>query len=268
MKSLLQNMALSRGYTLAGASSLKDVRDLIERLHPVAPSKPLIRLGPDGDGGYLVPDVMDEIGVCFSPGVNDQIDLELDLAERGIKSYLADFSVPGLPREHELLHFDPLFVDAYTDIEQGGHRICLDDWVNSKLGSDPRDDLLLQMDIENSEYASILAASSDTLKRFKVLVFEFHNIHKLFDPIGLMIYRSCFDKILQHFDVVHLHPNNFLDTQQMNDLVIPRCMEFTFERKATNAVHDKGYVSAFPHPLDRECVSDKPPLPLPRCWYR
>lgn len=262
MKTALQNLALGRGYVISSSSQQADVANVIKQLHPVRASRPLIRIGSNGDGGYLVPDILDEIGVCFSPGINDQIDLELDLAERGIPSYLADYSVAGLPQKHEKLEFDPLFIDAYT----AGNRITMDDWVATKLPGSSRDDLLLQMDIENSEYAAILAMSPALLKRFRILVIEFHNLQKLFDPIGLMLFRSCFDKILQHFDVVHLHPNNFLDVHRMGDLEIPRCIEFTFERK--DPARALEYVSEFPHPLDRDCVDDKPPLPLPRCWYR
>lgn len=35
----------------------------------VPDSKDLIRLGPNGDGGYLVPDDLTGIEACFSPGV-------------------------------------------------------------------------------------------------------------------------------------------------------------------------------------------------------
>jgi hypothetical protein len=42
---------------------------LLERLYPVEGGHPLIRVGPDGDGGYLLPDDLSGIVACFSPGV-------------------------------------------------------------------------------------------------------------------------------------------------------------------------------------------------------
>jgi hypothetical protein len=37
---------------------------------------PLIRLGADGDGGYLVPDDLEDVAACFSPGVDDRASFE------------------------------------------------------------------------------------------------------------------------------------------------------------------------------------------------
>ena len=49
-----------------------DVLNLIQKLHPKKTIKPLIRMGPNGDGGYLIPDDLEGIEACFSPGV-DQV---------------------------------------------------------------------------------------------------------------------------------------------------------------------------------------------------
>ena len=43
--------------------------ELLTRLYPYDSGHTLLRLGPNGDGGYLVPDDLDGITHCFSPGV-------------------------------------------------------------------------------------------------------------------------------------------------------------------------------------------------------
>ncbi|MCU0317661.1 MAG: hypothetical protein MUC92_13840 [Fimbriimonadaceae bacterium] len=51
-------------------TSKEDILSLIAKLRPIRGQHELIRLGPDEDGGYLVPDDLEGIVACFSPGVN------------------------------------------------------------------------------------------------------------------------------------------------------------------------------------------------------
>ena len=44
-----------------------ELQALLDRLHPVEMGPQLVRIGPRGDGGYLVPDDLGGIVACFSP---------------------------------------------------------------------------------------------------------------------------------------------------------------------------------------------------------
>jgi hypothetical protein len=113
------------------------------------PPVPLIRLGPDGDGGYLVPDDLAGINECFSPGVSGIAGFEEHCASRGMDVFLADASVDGPPVQHARFHFTPRYIGAFS----GEHFLSLDDWVSS-TAVPSGNDLLLQMDIEGYESSS------------------------------------------------------------------------------------------------------------------
>jgi hypothetical protein len=68
---------------------------IAKALRPFDVGYELIRVGDFGDGGYLVPDDLSGIRACFSPGVSKQASFELDMAKRGIPSFMADASVAG-----------------------------------------------------------------------------------------------------------------------------------------------------------------------------
>jgi hypothetical protein len=96
------------------AAPLRDVADLVAELQPKAISKPLRRFGTGADGGYLMPDDLDGVSACISPGVSTQVGFDLEIAERGIDVHLTDGSVSGPPIQHERFHFTKKFLDTYN----------------------------------------------------------------------------------------------------------------------------------------------------------
>ena len=53
----------------------------------------LVRIGSNSDGGYLIPDTLDQIEFCFSPGVGETSSFEDHLKKFNIKSFLADGTI-------------------------------------------------------------------------------------------------------------------------------------------------------------------------------
>ena len=60
---------LSKGIFVQKMTSPERIQALIDRLKPVTTRRSLIRIGADSDGGYLIPDDLQGISICFSPGV-------------------------------------------------------------------------------------------------------------------------------------------------------------------------------------------------------
>ena len=235
------------------------VRALLRALRPLAPGIELVRVGPDGDGGYLVPDDLEGIAYAFSPGVSTESGFEARLADRGMKVFLADYSVPGPALPHPHFVFDKRFVGCLTDERY----ITLDDWHAAKLGDDSSE-LLLQMDIEGAEYETLLAASPALVAKFRIMVIEFHWLPQLWNQPFFAVAARVFHKLLATHAVVHIHPNNCCGSVKSAGLEIPRIAEFTLLRK--DRLRTTGYQTTFPHALDRPNVA-KPPLHLPACWY-
>lgn len=237
-----------------------DVQGLVRRLHPVASGHALIRLGPAGDGGYLVPDDLDGIAACFSPGVSRVSGFEKDCASRGMDAYMADKSVDGPADAHPRFHFRKKFLGATSNNDY----MRLDDWVTDSL-ADTTSDLMLQMDIEGFEYEVLLSATPALLQRFRVIVIEFHQLDQLWNRPWFLLASRVFDSLLQTHACVHIHPNNCRPARVTGGLAIPPMMEFSFLRRDRMAA-DGGLRTDFPHPLDIDNTRDKP-LVLPSCWY-
>ena len=209
----------------------------------------------------MLPDDFDGIGACFSPGVSSIATFEEALAERGIPSYMADASVPGVPQEHELFHFQKKYLGCSND----DTFLRLEDWVNQSVNN-LDNDLLLQMDIEGWEYPVLLDTPTACLKRFRIVVIEFHALHALFDVDSFRLLNAAFEKMLELFHVVHIHPNNTKPLLSNGAVQVPPVIEVTFYRKDCVERADRSL--SFPHPLDETNVPDNPDIVLPECWYR
>jgi hypothetical protein len=72
----------------------------LKRIKPLPTSHKLIRLGSSGDGGYLIPDDLEGVSSCFTAGVGGNVDFEFKLANKGIKCFMADYSVEKPPLSH------------------------------------------------------------------------------------------------------------------------------------------------------------------------
>ena len=245
---------------LVRRSSNEAIEQLMRMMCPQVTEHPLIRIGGPGDGGYLVPDDLEEISAIFSPGVAGTADFESEFARRGVPCFLADHSVNAPPVDSPLFHFEKKYLGSLS----GGIYMTLDDWVNRNAHKGG--DLVLQMDIEGAEYQVLLAADQSTLRRFRVIIVEFHNLESAWHPKGLDLIKITMTKLLTHFDVVHAHPNNYQPPIGYGDLMIPPLIEFTFLRK--DRIQSRTPVTLLPHPLDRKNVFALSDFPLPRCWYR
>ena len=248
------------GWHSAPLTPPAQVRALLHAVRPLDPGIDLVRVGPDKDGGYLVPDDLAGIRHVFSPGVSNESGFEAALAERGMRVFLADHSVDGPAQRHANFVFDKRFVGCVSDERY----ITLDDWCAAKLGADADAEMLLQMDIEGAEYETLLAASPRLLGRFRIMVIEFHWLPQLWNEPFFALASRVFDKLLAAHAVVHIHPNNCCGSVKSAGLEIPRIAEFTLLRK--DRLRSTAYRTTFPHPLDRPNVA-KEPLHLAPCWY-
>ncbi len=240
----------------------RKILGLLKCLSPLSTDRELIRFGPKGDGGYLIPNDLEGIHACFSPGVSSISGFEKDCADTGMKVFLADASVDKPAEGHELFCFTKKFIGG----TQSDNFMTLDDWVTSST-KDTASDLMLQIDIEGGEYEVFQSASESLMQRFRIIVAEFHYLDQLLN-VSSDEYKEIifvFNRILRTHSCVHIHPNNYCGFSRHNGIDIPRVTEFTFLRN--DRIEHPSYQISFPHPLDCDNVPKNPTLILPKCWY-
>ena len=240
-------------------TSREHLEEFFDGLHAIDPGLPMIRLGADGDGGYVVPDDLEGLAACFSPGVSTVADFELAMAERGVPSFMADASVEAPPADHPLFDFEPTFVGT----EDAPGWTTLDSWMRRK--GPQSGDLLLQMDIEGAEWPVLRAADRALLLRFRLIVLELHDVHQVFVRSRMDEVELVLQKLFADFEMVHLHANNNLQPVRRHGYQIPPVLEMTLLRK--DRIRERTPVAELPHPLDVRNNAFVPELVLAPYWY-
>ena len=243
------------------ATPRRQLTELLARLRPLQSSRGLVRIGPPGDGGYLMPDDLDGVIAAISPGVSTESGFDQAIAERGIDVYMADASVDGPALAHPRFHFDKLFLGPVTR----GNTITIADFCAKVQHFDDGGDLIMQMDIEGAEYPVLQGMSAELIARFRIIVLELHALDNLFHGFSFDLITAMLDKLLESHAVVHLHPNNCTALAVAQGIAIPPVMEMTlYRRDRTTFTHDPGRPA--PHPLDADNVAGNPSIVLPACW--
>jgi hypothetical protein len=240
------------------------ILSVVGKLKPVSTGHELIRIGGSGDGGYLVPDDLVGVEACFSPGVALNASFEAQLAERGIRSFMADYSVDSPPIENPLFDFQKKFLGVDSSEP---NFIRLDEWVEQKY-PDGRD-LILQMDIEGAEWPILADAQLETLRRFRIVVLEIHDLDvMLTSTAGLRIVEAVFQKLQSVFVTAHIHANNCTKAVQYRGAPIPPILEVTLLRKDRCSPSHQGLTVQIPHPLDQKNVPYFSDVRVPAYWYK
>jgi len=224
------DLAAYLGMSLNKSASVADTAEALGMLERVeAFGGAMIRLGGQSDGSYCIPDELEGITRCFSPGVGPSSEFEFDLAKRDIQVSLADASVVEPPLTHPNFRFQRCHIASYSDCDR--KLLSMDDWYDLDCGEDFGGDLLLQMDIEGSEYEVIHAMSESLLKKFRIIVVEYHHLNQLRHASMCSFMKSAFAKLHKHFAVCHVEPNFAAGTFCFKGRRHPRLLEVSYLRK-------------------------------------
>lgn len=218
----------------------------------------LIRLGAEKDGGYLVPDILDEIKYLFSPGVSNETSFDEDCYKKKITPFLLD----GTINYNGPFNFIKKNLNTFSD----DNNITIRDWLNLANLAENENNLMLQMDIEGSEWNILTNIELSLLKKFKIIVIEFHFFKRFIKNFKKI--SNVFKKLNIDFTICHIHPNNYADNFiNVKGFEIKRCYEFTFINN--NSLLKKTEIKySLPHELDRPNKRNQKDTVLPDFFYK
>ena len=246
---------------LTNANSNKNLLNFFKKIEPIETGRPLIRLGNDFDGGYLIPNDLSNLTKCFTIGVGNDISFEHDLSKKGIHSYLADGTVNSLPMEGSKFTFIKKNISNST-LEK---YLTINDFIKSGL-KNSSEDLILKIDIEGAEYSNIQHLETNLLTQARILVVEFHYMQRILSGLYFFnVIEPTFEKILKTHSVVHIHPNNDSGFYIYNKKKMFKTLEITFLRN--DRIIKKQKKLQYSHKLDRPTNPKKKELIISENYF-
>jgi hypothetical protein len=245
-KNLVIDICRKLGFYPTKLISKKQTFELNQLLRPIDNGVDLIRIGPSGDGGYLLPNDFGKSEICFSPGVSNNWGFEKDLYEKtGISSVMYDGAVNAPADLTENHKFIKKFIGSSTYNDY----ISITDILSTELKE--HKNIIGQIDIEGFEYDLFSTISIQDLARFNIIVCEFHECERWIQSRYYSeIILPILTKIFSVFDLVHYHPNTVGGVFNYKGITMPKVIELTFHRKNNFKTTTK--FRKLPHPLDSD----------------
>ena len=237
--------------------SQQEIIHLLQMLRPrqmVTDHK--VRIGADGDGGYVMPSLARKSNAVLSIGIGDQVSFDAELADLGATVLQFDHTIPGQPMAHANFRFHSLGWGPVDDGLLRSTRSMMDgiDWAQARHA-------ILKFDTEGAEWDALAMTASADLARFDVIAGEFHGFHNLAVRPFYQAVRAVMDKLARTHVPVHLHANNATGIRLVLGVPVPPLMEITFVRKGV-VVTAGPCTDPIPGPLDRPNMADRPDLCL------
>ena len=207
---------------------------------------PLVRIGRNFDGGYVMVDRFDGIEAAYSLGINDDVSWDFDVAQRGIDLYQYDHTIDHLPFEHQRFHWKKLGIShvAQDDlatleqlVEDNGHGSCRN--------------MILKCDIEGHEWLSLTFCPNRTIAQFSQIVLEIHGLGELRDQNWAHTARQAMLNLTASHHVVHVHANNYAGVSVVGGIPVPDVLEVTLARKDMGEFRPS--TKTFPTDIDTPC---------------
>lgn len=210
-----------------------------------------IRLGNNGDGGYVIYDIDNQKNIydCYiSCGVSNEESFSRDFIKKynmtKENSYAFDGTIEDYPYE---------YTRDITFIKKNIGNNNDDKTTNLNFLFERYNNIFLKMDIEGWEFEWLLQMTPDKLEKIKQIAIEVHGVNddswnfKQKDKI------NCFNKLNEKFYLIHLHGNNNAGMQNN----IPDVLELTYINKnIINYIPEKNKKN-LPSSLDYPNCNDK-----------
>jgi len=191
-----------------------------------------LTFGGNWPGCYTIPEDLDGIRACISPGVGDTVSFELDLfAQTKIPSILVDSTVSPPSEIPDSFVYLPRLV-APSSSEQLNH-INVQELIEISDTNFGRGDCILSIDIEGDEMDVFKYMSPIHLERFRIIVVEFHYLdlwadNEYFDKYVWPVFQKLFD----FFALVHIHDTYAsYGGPKIHKIQLPAALEMTFLRR-------------------------------------
>ena len=232
---------------------LYEFRKLVS-IKEVTPDLPLVRIGRNNDGGYLMLNDFHKGGIAYSFGISNDVSWDKAMADCGYDVFMYDHTISALPEENDRFHWEKIGVAS--DKTEDPQLKSLEELIFHN-GHSQRKEMILKMDVEGAEWGCFSMTNSETLAQFDQIVLELHEIIQFRKCDEIL---SVLQKIYRTHQCIHVHFNNLGYCTTIDGVPYADCVEVTFVRRGKYSFMKSSHT--LPHICDQPCGGDRPEIIL------
>ena len=236
-------------------SKQSEILSLVKMFAPYDPEMNKIRVGSLGDGGYVLPNDLEQIDSVLSIGIGDEDSFDLHFAQKNISIFQYDHTVEGALNKNEKYQFHKI---AWSSNDSKETRTLAN--MIKYHGLDSSNNGILKFDTEGAEWECIPDLNADLLKNFRIIVCELHGLTSIINNNHREIVRKTIQVLTRNHTIVHLHANNCCGLSIIEGIPLPAVIELTLLRNDRSKFSLSK--SPIPGPLDFPNMKDRPDLIL------
>ena len=182
----------------------------------------IVRFGDDMDGGYVLVDCIKDSTFVLSIGVGNNITFDSTISNHVSRVIMVDHTVNigNVPSNAWFIKKKLVPFVKDNTLETSLPELINQVPLNSRI--------ILKMDIEGNEWEILESLDGAHLKKFDQMVIEFHGILEKAKKDSLDSMQNVIRKLLNFFDVVNIHANNYSSYQIFLNFPLVDVIEVTF----------------------------------------
>jgi len=193
---------------------------MLKYLKPVDAGLKMKRLGPNEDGGYVMPElVLEKCSSLFTYGIGNDVGYEVD--------FLRTYGKPVFTFDHTIEYQLPDFLNHTK--EGLGFEKNMNCFINHYFDKKINQPVLLKVDIEGGEYPYFLNSDIDIIADLTVGVCI--EVHGLDTEECRVDFVNMMEKLSKRFELVHTHGNTWGEIFNYNGIDILNVYELSFINK-------------------------------------
>ena len=227
-----------------------NLNTLLEILFLLRPKKIgsefMIRIGPKGEGGYVLYNNLEKISKLISIGIAKDTSFEEDFSQHTLgKVHIELYDHTDRPVRKLPPNFTFHSIGIGDSDNPSKQLLTLRTIIDHSVQFS--DISILKIDIDGAEYETLNEVESHLYNRFDQIIIELHDISELNVANGKML--DVISKILRDFNVIHLHPNSFEPWINVYGICLPKVLEITLLNKRYSGIFSTE-IPVFPTNLD------------------
>ena len=213
------------GTTPADARCLEAAR----LIRPYTTSMPLVRVGDDGDGGYVMADHF-TTSTAISIGIGGNVSWDLAMSSRGYSIAMFDPTIAAAPATVPNAAFHRIGLGTSTQSSASGLVLESLEQLRTRAGIPEGEAATLKIDVEGAEWDALVDVAS--FDRYEQIVIEMHDLARLGDEESAHNVIAVLANLHSSHLPIHVHANNEAPVIPFGTYWLPEVLEVTYLRRA------------------------------------